>query len=282
MSEIVLQQARPGPGQIALRVWRRMRAGRVSLISAGCAFYATLALFPGLSVLLSLYGLMFNPVSIVPQLVLLHDVLPQETFVLISRRVHVLVSHQHGHLRLGVWIGVAVALWSASMGTKSLLSAIDHTHGGGDRGFLQFQLTGLAMTLGATLAAVMALAFLVALPGSLRSAGIPAPMQGLVHVLSLCVLALFVGSSIAALFRFGPSPRPGPQPRVLPGALAATALWFAASVGFSFYVGAIGSFDVTYGPIAAIAGVMLWFWVSSYVVLLGAELNAALSQIPSR
>lgn len=277
MSEGIIKTAQPRWGGVAARVWRSMRAGRMSLIAAGCAFYATLALFPGLSVLLSLYGLIFNPISVLPQMQLLQDVLPPDTSVLIARRVHALVSHHHGHLQIGVWVGSVVALWSASTGTKSLLSAIDHTHGGGDRGFLRFQLTGLAMTLGATFAAVMAMAVLVALPGSLRELGMRASMRGLVHTLSLILLVLFVAASITALFRFGPSPRPGRQPRVGPGALAATALWLAASGGFSAYVRELGEFDITYGPLAAIAGAMIWFWVSSYVVLLGAELNAALS-----
>jgi len=270
------------PGAVAALVWRRMMAGRVSLISAGCAFYATLALFPGLSVLLSLYGLVFNPVSVVPQLDLLHNLLPTEAFTLIAQRVNALVSHERDNLQLGVWIGTAVALWSASTGTKSLLSAIDEAHGERDRGFFQFQLTGLAMTLAATIGAVLALAILVALPNLLLWLGIPATTRGLLHVLSLALLLAFVCASIAALFRFGPSPRPGPPPLVLPGALAATVLWVAASAGFSFYVSAIGSFDITYGPIAAIAGVMLWFWVSCFVVLFGAELNAALRLMPPK
>jgi len=140
----------------------------------------------------------------------------------------------------------------------------------------------MLMTLGAIIAAVLALASLVALPNLLLWLGIPATTRGLLHALSLSLLLAFVCASIAALFRFGPAPRPGPPPLVLPGALAATVLWVAASAGFSFYVGAIGSFDITYGPIAAIAGVMLWFWVSCFVVLLGAQLNAALRQLPPK
>lgn len=278
MGEAAVGDRATSAAVVLRKVWQRMRAGRTSLISAGCAFYATLALFPGLSVLLTLYGLVFNTASVVPQLKLLKDVMPAETAGLIVRRVHALVISHHVHTPIALWLGVVVALWTASTGTKSLLSAIDHTHGGGDRGFLRFQATGLLMTLGATVAAVMALALLVAVPASLRSLGTPIAMRGTVHLISLGLLIAFVFCSIAALFRFGPSPRPGRQPRVTPGAFAATALWLAASAGFSAYVAEIGEFDITYGPIAAIAGVMIWFWASSFVVLLGAELNAALSE----
>ena len=62
----------------------------------------------------------------------------------------------------------------------------------------------------------------------------------------------------------------------MPGSLLATALWLVASVLFSQYVGRFASYDATYGPIAAAIGVMMWFWVTVYVVLLGAQLNSEL------
>ena len=107
--------------------------------------------------------------------------------------------------------------------------------------------------------------------------GLSVRMSGLVHGLSFTVLVAFVALSIAALYRFGPTPRPGRVLRVWPGTLTATPLWLAASFGLSAYVTRLANFDLTYGPLAALAGVMLWFWVSSYVVLLGAALNAVLS-----
>ena len=64
--------------------------------------------------------------------------------------------------------------------------------------------------------------------------------------------------------------------------MLATALWLIASVLFSYYVGHLASYDATYGPLGAVAGVMVWFWVSAYVVLLGAELNAELELQTSR
>ncbi len=268
-----IPRATAGWAAVPYRLRDQINGGRLSLIAAGCAFYATLALFPGISMLLSLYGLIFDPVTVVPQMNLLRDVLPPETFILISRRVHVLVSHHHASLGLSVGITALITLWSASTGTKSLLSAIAHTHGGRRRSLLRFQAVGLALTLCAAIAAVLAIATLVALPGLLKAFGLTAKMSGLLHLASLAVLVAFVWASITALYRFGPAQAP---PRVLPGAIAATLLWLAASVVFSIYVGRIGTFDVTYGPLAAVAGVMLWFWVSTFAVLLGAELNAAL------
>ena len=258
--------------------FRRTQNGRATLIAAGCAFYATLALFPGLSTLLSVYGLVFKPEAVVNQMVILRDVLPPEAYLLIARRAHVLVQHAPHRLAWSVWIGAAIALWSASTGTKALLAAIDMLYGGTRRSMLHFQAVGLTMTLCAVLAAILAVGLLIALPGVLHLLGWSARARGAIHNVSLFVLVLFVGAAIAALYRFGPHRRPEHHWRVWPGVLIATPLWLIASVVFSTYVTKLADFDFTYGPLAAMAGVMLWFWVSSYVVLLGAALNATLTE----
>ena len=261
-------------------LWRRVREGRISLIAAGCAFYATLALFPGLSMLVSLYGLVFNPVTVEPQLSLLQDVLPAEAFQLISRQVHLLVLRRTGDLRFNVILTAVFTLWSSSTGTKSIMAAIGHTLGSRRTGMLRFQFTGLAMTLCAAVAAVLAIAILVALPQAIHLLVPAGLLRTVLHGASLAVLVGFVWVSIVALYRFSPQ-RVGRMP-VLPGSLAATLVWLAASALLSVYIGRIASFDVTYGPLAAVAGVMLWFWVSTYVVLLGAEMNAVLGKEASR
>jgi membrane protein len=69
---------------------------------------------------------------------------------------------------------------------------------------------------------------------------------------------------------------------MFPGAILATVLWLSASGLLSFYVSNITSFGVTYGPLGAVVGVMLWFFISAYAVLLGAELNALLEARAAR
>jgi len=81
------------------------------------------------------------------------------------------------------------------------------------------------------------------------------------------------------LYRFGPArPRP-PRHWISPGSALALTLWLLASVLLSFYIGHIAAFGATYGPLGAVAAVMLWFFLSAYAVLLGAELNAQLERM---
>ncbi len=255
----------------------RLNSHRTALVAAGCAFYATLALFPTLAMLISLYGLAFNPQTVEPQLELLRDVLPTEAYTLIAHQVHALVSQPRGQLGVNFGIGAAVALWTAATGTRSMLMALNLAYEEEERrGMIRFQLVALAMTVAGIASAAVALAVLVALPALAGFAGLPKADFGLVRGASLAMMVLFVAAMLAVLYSMGPSRRPRRRHRVLPGTLLATLLWVAACELFSYYVSRVGSLDVTYGPLGAVAAVMLWFWMSVYAVLAGAELNSAL------
>ena len=144
------------------------------------------------------------------------------------------------------------------------------------RSFLRFQATGLIMTVCGILGAVLALIILVFLPVGIEFVGLDAYSKAVVRVASVGMLIVFVVTSLSLLYHFGPSRRSAKWHWVTPGSFIATVLWFIASILFSLYVGHIASYDASYGPLGAIAGVMMWFWVSAYAVLLGAELNAEL------
>jgi membrane protein len=98
----------------------------------------------------------------------------------------------------------------------------------------------------------------------------------LLRVVSLLLLITFVTSSLSLLYYFGPCRQAAKWHWVTPGSAIASVLWLAASVLLSLYVGHIASYDTSYGPIGAVVAVMMWFWISAYAVLLGAELNAEL------
>lgn len=260
---------------------RRIEQHRIGLAAAGCAFYATLALFPAISMLISTYGLAFDPRSVEPQLALVEPFLPADAFSLVQRVVQGLIAKPPGTLGFALLIGAAITLWSASTGVKSMLGALNLAYDEPEsRGIIRFQATALAMTAAAVLGAIMALALLVALPAVAGFLQLPDSAAILLHLASLGVMMLYVAVSLAGLYRFGPCRDPARPRRVLAGTAAATVLWLAAATLFSFYAEHLTNFDTTYGPLGAVATVMLWFWVTCYVVLVGAELNAILEGTP--
>jgi membrane protein len=263
-----------------VRTFWRIQSHRTGLVAAGCAFYATLALFPALSMLVSLYGLAFDPSSVGRQLELLEGLLPPDAYTLISRQVQDLVGRPRATLGWSLGLSGAVALWSASTGTKSMISALNLAYDEEERrSIVGFQVVGLAMTAASIMGAIATVAVLVALPALVDFLALPTGTAELVHWVSVLVLVLFVFLSLAFLYAAGPSRGRGHRRRVLPGVLLATMLWLVSSYLFTFYATELASFDAVYGPLAAVAAVMLWFWVSAYVVLLGAELNSALEKL---
>jgi len=270
-------QAIPWHGwkQILRRTISELISDRISMVAAGCAFWATLSLFPAISMLVSLYGLVFDPQTVEPQLATIRDLLPPAAYALIAERIHSLVSRGGGTLGLSLAISTLIALWSSSTGTKSLLSALNMAYEEEERrSILHFQFVGIVMTLTGIIAAMLALATLVFLPVAIDFVGLASHQQALIQVASVLTLVLFVLFALSFLYRFGPCRRAAKWKWITPGSVAATVLWLLASLLFSYYVGHLANYDTTYGPLGAVAAVMMWFWVSAYAVLLGAELNS--------
>jgi membrane protein len=273
------------PGAIPWRGWkqvirrtsREIISDRVTLVAAGCAFWATLSLFPAISMLISLYGIMFDPKTVEPQLDQVRDLLPPAAFALITQYVHTLVSHAGETLGFNLLISTGLALGTASTGTKSIISALNLAYEEDEqRSFLRFQAVGLFMTLVAIIGAALGIAILLFMPPVIDLLGLDAHSRGLIRFGSFAILVVFVNLSLSVLYRFGPCRRAARWLWITPGSLLGTALWVIASAGFSFYVGNLARYDAIYGPLGTVAAVMMWFWISALVVLLGAELNAEL------
>jgi membrane protein len=262
------------------RTLRASTTDRASLAAAGCAFYATLALFPAISMLISVCGMILDPVTAEQQLASLSGLLPPPAFALIEDRVHQLVGQGSGSLSMHLAVSFLLTFWSSATGSKSVLSAVNVAYDVTEqRPFLRFQVIGLAMTLVAVVCAILAIGVLLLLPPMIDFLGLSSYGGGLIHAAGLTMLIGFFFGAISLLYRFGPSRPAPPHPRITPGAMLATVLWLIASEVLSAYVSRIGSFGATYGSLGAAVGVMLWFYVSAYAVLLGAELNARLEEV---
>ena len=273
------------PAEIPWAGWRavlrrtlwEMLTDRVSLVAAGCAFYGTLALFPAMSMLVSIYGLVFDPATVEPQLSLLRDLLPPSAYTLIADRIHMLVSRPPSTLGIGLVVSTMVALWSSASGIKSIITALNLAYEEREqRSFVRYQFTAFTITIVAMLSAVIGLGVLVVMPAILAFVGIPPSQKFLLRLASFGLLLLGVLVGLSLLYRFGPCRRAPRWHWVTPGSIVATLLWIAASALFSWYVATFSTYDAAYGPLGTVVAFMMWLFVTVYVVLLGAELNAEL------
>ena len=254
---------------------RATASQRVSLVAAGCAFYATLALFPTITMLISLYGLAYNPDTVQPQLAYLQSFMPPAAFELISDRIQSLVSTPAKGLGLSFIISLLISLWSSSTGTKSLINALTLAyHEREQRGIIKFQLVAIGMTLVAVIGTALAIGILVFIPIALAFVGLSSDAKFLVNALSSLAMVAFVVAALGLLYRYGPAGNH--RTFYAPGAAVATVLWLAGSYAFGLYVGHFAAYSATYGPLSTLIGLMMWFYLTAYAVLFGAEVNAAL------
>ncbi len=260
---------------ILLRVWAGLGHDNVSIIAAGVAFYGMLAIFPAITSFVSIYGLLADPSDVQAQFTSLKGVMPEEAWSLLNDQLTAVASSSGRGLGLGALIGLIIALWSAGAGIRAMMTALNIAYREDEkRNFFRFYGTALLFTLGIVVVGLFSLGVIVVVPIVLNLIKLSALAEALFNVLPWLVLGFVITIALGALYRYGAS-RNSPKTRwVSPGAMLATGLWLASSLLFSFYVANFANYNQTYGSLGAVVILLMWFWISAYIVLLGAELNA--------
>jgi membrane protein len=245
------------------------------MLAAGVAFFAFLAIPPALIAALTLYGLVAEPQTVARQMQGLAGSLPREAQPLIADQLNAVVSGSNGALSLGLAVSVLLALWTASSGTSNLMAAVNIAYDEQEtRGFLKLRAIALALTLGAIVFMLLTLFLLAAVPPLLQALQLGIVGTILAQVLRWALLVALVIAALAIVYRLA-SNRDAPKfVWTSPGAIIATVLWVLGSGLFSLYVNNFGSYNKTYGTLAGIIVFLLWLYLTSYIILLGAEINA--------
>jgi membrane protein len=266
---------RAGWRDILLRVKQRISHDRLSIVAAGVAFYALMAVFPALVALVAVYGLAFDPQQVSDQMAALGSMLPRQASDILLGQLHDLVRTDSTALGLGAIVGVLVALWSASAGIRTAMQALNVAYNEEEkRGFIRFYATALLLTVVALVGVALVIALIVALPIAMKFIGFGSLAESVVLLARWPIVALAVLLGLAILYRYGPSREAPRWEWVSHGALLATVLWLIGSILFSLYVSHFGSYNKTYGSAGAVVILLTWFLLSAYVVLIGAEINA--------
>jgi membrane protein len=258
---------------IAKRTGKEVKQDQVPLLAAGVAFYVLLALFPAIIAGVSIYGLVADPQTVRDQINRLAETLSPETAKLIGQQIQQVTSSAGGALGLATVIGILTALWSASSGMKALITGVNLAYDEPEgRKFVKLRGLSILMTLGAMVLLAVALALIVGFPAVPDSW--PTVLQWTAAILRFVLLAVLLMAGLAALYRYAPDRDKPKWGWASPGSVVATVLWVLASVGFSIYVNAFGNYNKTYGALAGIIILMFWLYLTAFVVLVGAELNA--------
>ena len=271
------------PSEIPARGWfavlKRVKAevkdDNVSLLAAGVAFYAMLALFPAIIALVTIYGMVADPAEVESQVGEFAKSLPSGADQLITQQLENVVNAGQQALSIGLALSLLAVLWSVSSGVQGLVKSLNLIYDEREtRGFVKLRGLSLLLTLGAIVVVVVALVLITVFPGVIEDLGLGQAGELAASIARWVVLALLVLVALAVVYRFAPD-RTNPRWRWLSwGAVVALVLWLLGSVGFSFYVDNFGKYNQTYGALAAVIILLLWLYLSAFAVLLGAEFNA--------
>jgi membrane protein len=261
--------------QILKRAWAEHKADNMPIIAGGVAFFSFLAIFPALIAMISIYGLIASPGDVTRQINELSTQLPNDAQQLLEEQLTSIAQNSDGALSIGLVISILAALFSASGGVNNVVTAVNLAYDEVEaRGAVKLRLLSLGLTLGAIVFVLVTFALVAVVPAVLEA--LPLGIVGTILAQVLrwgLLLAVFTGS-LAVLYRVAPD-RDSPQFRwVSLGSVIVTVIWVVVSVAFSLYVDNFGSYDKTYGTIAGVIVLMLWLYLTCFLVLLGAEINS--------
>ena len=260
---------------ILLRTYEQMNDDRLLAVAAGVVFYGLLALFPAITALVSCYALFAKGSTINEHLASLGTLLPGGAMDIVRDQVDRVLAKGDVKLGTAFLFSFLLAVWSANGGMKAVIDALNVAYEEKEeRGFFRLNAVSLAFTFGGLVALLVAIGAIVAMPLVLAAIGLNSVTDAIIRYGRWPILVLMIMFGLAVLYRYAPSRRSPRWQWISVGSACATVAWLAGSALLSFYLANYAHYDATYGSLGAAIGLMIWMWMSTIVILLGAELNA--------
>ena len=261
----------------ASRLQPRIREHNTTLVAAGVAFYAFLALIPALVAFISIYGLVANPANVTTQVKAVASSLPKEVQNFFVYQLTSIIHANRAGVSITLIVAIVLALWSASGGMAALVTGVHVAHEQDQpKSFVKKRGKALALTLGAMVFLGIVIFVIAALPPVLSNVGLGSAGRIVFGILRWPILAAVMVAGIGFLYRFSMEDAPrGWLGIVTPGAVVAMIGWLIASALFAVYTANFSSYSKTYGALASIVVLLLWLWLSCVLVLIGAEVDGS-------
>lgn len=279
-------EAETEPDARAPHLWWRALGGvykaidqkNLALISAGIAFYGILAVFPGLAAIIAIWALVSDPAIVDAQLDLMRGIIPDDAFRLLNAQVDKLVRTSSSSLGWAGLLSIFLALWSARSGVSALIRGLNTIHGTSNRGGVMHYLIALVLTACLVGVALVALTTIVIVPIVLAILPLGNFAGLMVELLRWSTAVTVLLMALSLLYRYGPNRPDHRMSWITPGSFLVVIFWVAASAGFSFYLSNFGTYNEVYGSIGAVIAMLMWLYISAFLILLGAALNVELAR----
>ena len=268
---------------ILWRTYDQISEDRLLAISAGVVFFGLLAVFPAITALVSSYGLFADASTIGANLQTLALMLPDGSFQIVQDQIARVLAKGGTSLGATFLFGLGLAIWSANAGVKAIIDALNVVYDEREkRSFVRLNLLSLSFTVGGIVALLLMVGAVVAFPLALDHLGLGTDSKLIVSLARWPLLFVILLLALGILYRFGPSRRAARWEWLSVGTLTAALLWITGSSLLSWYLSNFGNYDATYGSLGAAIGLMMWMWMSTVIVLFGAELNSEIEHQTAR
>lgn len=256
-----------------------IREDNVTIVAAGVAFFTMLAIFPLITACLSIYGLFADPYEVQQQINAVASLLPADSWKLLDTQMRAVAAAPPDKLRIGIAFGLLFTLWSAGAGIRAIMQAMNIAYGEREtRNPAAFFGLAAGLTFSIILFMWLALAVIIGVPALLAYASLNGAAALVTRYMPWIILVLLFAMATFILYRVGPSRRQAKFRWVVPGVIFATLSWLLISAGFSHFVTEFSNFNKFYGSLSAVIILLVWFWLTAFVVIVGAELNAELER----
>ena len=276
-AEPVTPKSVPGLWPLTKRVVSETIDNDLMTQAAAITFYTLLSIFPGLTMLVSLFGLFADPATIMHQVDSLNFVMPGGGIDLLRDELKTLTSAGASGLGWAAIIGLLTSLWTANQAMKAMFNGLNQVHEVKEkRSFIELTALTLLCTAGMVVLMIVALGAVIVVPAVLAFVGLGSLFDQVLVLARWPLLLLGIAGMLAVVFRFGPCRTKVVWRWISWGSGFASVLWLVVSFAFSYYVSNFGNYNKTYGSLGAVVGFMTWIWISSTVILIGAQLDAEL------
>lgn len=250
----------------------------LGLIAAGVAFYAILAVFPGIAATIALWGIVGDPALALQQMEEFQAIIPADVYALLAGQLVKLATTDGLTLGWASLLSFGFALWSARAGVAALMQGLNAIYDAPNRSGLAHYIRAFLLTLSLIGVVLTAMACIVVVPVVLAFLPLGPWANMGIEILRWAVGIAVLLAGFALIYRLGPN-LSGQRPKLIsPGTAFAVIGWVAASTGFSVYLQNFGNYNEIYGSIGAVIVMLMWLFISAYLVLLGGALNAELAR----
>jgi len=267
-----------GWNDILRRTISQLSEDNLSIVAAGMAFYAFTAMVPALAALVAIYALVNDPATVTGHIESMAHLLPEQTRPILHDQLTRLTADNES-AGWGAAIGIGIALFGAMKAMTALITGLNIAYDEEEkRGIVKLYAVALLLTLAAIVGAILVIGLVALAPPLLRAIGGDETARLLVDILRWPLVAALFAFALSVAYRYAAS-RDKPRWRwVSWGAGLATVLWMVGSAVFSYYLSRFGDYEGTYGSLGAIVAFLMWLFLSSYVILLGAEFDAEMER----